>query len=505
MVLAVRLPFPTRISYKGACTFAVVLTIAQLLEKTAPLFALCSFLFIMIATAAFNQAEGFSSTSGAYVFFYATLGVILGLCVKVVIGQPADSNLLVPQRDILVYLVSICAMYASLFISRKLTLRKPLLQNLISDHSLLDSAVGCMIAGVLISLLLTLTPRSDGSVLSALNQVNKFLPMSIILGTIYQIRKSGGRSSINAVVLFAGSANLVMGLLSFSKEGIFTSFVCWLLAASSQRYRLSRLQVVGLIVGALLMSRYLVPYSQYGRGYEQPANSGYDNAIYLLSHLSEVRELYEANQQEALQEAQSYFGSDLGFLERLQMIGPDDALIAVTEEHGQFGLLPVYAGFGNLVPHFIWPDKPVLYFGNQYAHEIGGMIAEDDVSTGISFSPSGEGYHLLRWYGIILVAPILWIMLFTIFDSLCGNTLLAPWGLLAMVVFAHQAPEGMLSGVIYCMGFVSFSIIVAALASAYLMPILGGLVKGPGRGKIVQQQETVMGSRRALVAPEPGQ
>ena len=48
-----------------------------------------------------------------------------------------------------------------------------------------------------------------------------------------------------------------------------------------------------------------------------------------------------------------------------------------------------------------------------------------------------------------------------------------------MVVYSHIAPEGMLDGVIYMLGFTSFGIVFAALSAAYVMPLLGTLFKGP--------------------------
>ena len=71
-----------------------------------------------------------------------------------------------------------------------------------------------------------------------------------------------------------------------------------------------------------------------------------------------------------------------------------------------------------------------------------GMLGDEDRTTGISFSPIGEAFHVGRWTGIFIVAPILWIMLFTLYDSLCGDARKVPWGLLAIVLFAHIAPEG---------------------------------------------------------------
>jgi hypothetical protein len=515
----VRLPFPVRIPYKGAIAFGCFLLVIQLFEGTTATFALGSFAFILVATATFNLAGGFTRPSGSYVFFYAVLGVILGLCVKAILGEAADSNLLAPKRTILVFLAGICAMYGAVFVSRKLRPASGLLEGLVTDKNLQNATMGCLVTGFAVHMLILSAQAAsssagaqpaEGSIVTALAQINRFLPMAVILGTIYQIRKSGGTSSINLPVLLAGADIFASGLLGFSKEAIFTPFACWLAAAASQNYKFSRFQVLGLVAGFSFMVFYLVPYSQYGRNYEKsdtnPNITDVERATYLLSNLPYVREQYKENQSTDMTESRTYFNQDVGFFDRLQMISVDDELIDSTEKTGPFGLLPIYMGVGNLVPHFIWPNKPIPIGGNTYAHEIGGIIPDDDVTTGISFTPTGEAYHLQRWLGVIFLAPAMWILLFTLFDSLCGDVRAAPWGLLIVVYFGHLAPEGMLGGIIYAMGYAAFGLIVAALSAAYVMPILGTLIKGPERTvvKRVGPVRSIPRRPRPLASPESG-
>jgi hypothetical protein len=378
------------------------------------------------------------------------------------------------------------AMYCAVFAARKFTPRKAILQDLVTDKNMQNATVGCMMAGFMIQIALILAPKTSGSFLSALSQINRFFPMAIILGVIHQIRKSGGRSSINLPVLFAGANILYLGLVGFSKEGIFTPLACWLAAVSCQNYRLSRTQIVAISGTVALMFVYLVPYAQYGRNLPDPEDSlvtRIETVSGLLSNLDFVREEYKATIETSLvdQQQHGYFGKDVGFFDRLQMISMDDSLIELTDRLGPHGISPLIQGVENLVPHFLWANKPVAAGGNTYAHEVGGILAENDDTTGISFSPMGEGYHLAKWMGILLAAPVLWTMLFTLFDSLCGDVRLSPWGLLIIVYYAHMAPEGGLGGVIYAMGYIAFALIVAATSAAYLMPILGTLFKGPER------------------------
>ncbi len=108
----------------------------------------------------------------------------------------------------------------------------------------------------------------------------------------HQIRKTGGTSSVNLPVLISGAAIFAMGLLGFSKEGLFTPLLCWAVAAGSQRYKVSAFQAIGAVLVVAFMFRFLVPYSQYGRNLKSETGSireNYNIAFSLLSHLEDVR------------------------------------------------------------------------------------------------------------------------------------------------------------------------------------------------------------------------
>jgi hypothetical protein len=484
----VRIPFPDRIPLFGAISFATLLFAIQLFQGTAALFAICCFLFIVIATVAFNLAGGFSRPSGAYVFFYAILAVILGLIWKAVLGERADSNLLMPQLTIEVFLGGITAMLAAVFISRKLTPKRGLLQDILPEYRIQNATVGCMATGLIVSGILFASPHTEGSFLSALAQVNRFLPMAVILGVVHEVRKSGGTRSVNLAALIAGLAIFAGGIATYSKEGIFTPLLCWLIAAASQRYRLSLFQVAAGVLVILFFVIYLVPYAQYGRDAEE-------SHVAMLSDLGRVRKDYNETTAEQRVDDPSggYFNTPQGFMDRLQMISVDDGLIDATERQGTFGFVPIITGFENLVPRFLWKDKPTIGYGNIYAHQMGGL-SDDDSTTGISFTPTGEAYHIARWTGVFIVAPILWLALFIVFDSLCGDTRVSPWGLLLVAYFAHIAPEGMLGSIIYSYGFITFGLLVVAFSVAYVMPIIGTLIKGP--------EKTTLRRFRLLRVPE---
>jgi hypothetical protein len=497
----VRLPFPERVPFVPVIGFAIILCTLQLYQGTAPLFSLGCFVFLILSAITFNLAGGLTQTSGAYVFFYSVLGVIIGITWKAVLGEPADSNLLVPLLTIKVYVCSMCGLLAAVFISRKLVTKRALLENFVTDENMQSATIGCLAVGGLLIIIFSLVPHGEGSVLSALNQLNRFLDLALFLGTIHAIRRSGGRTAFSLPVLIAGGIFFIAGVISFSKEGMITPFLAWLVAAASQRFKLSLGQIAGGILIASFIGFYLVPYSQYGRNYRGDTfESNLDSSVSMLMHLGDVRAAFVHQETEADEDMTGgYFTHHQGFFDRLQMIGPDDTLNNFTEQGVVPGLYPVAIFFENLVPHFIWPNKPTWGGGNLYARQM-GTIGEEDTSTGISFSPAGEAFHLDRWTGLLLVAPVLWIMLFVIFDSLCGDTRKSPWGLIVVVTYAHYAPEGGIGILVYSLGFLTATILFAAYAATYIMPIIGEFLIGPNKHKRIHFINTAR-SRPANIRP----
>jgi hypothetical protein len=304
--------------------------------------------------------------------------------------------------------------------------------------------------------------------------------------------------------LLAGGLMFVEGVLGFSKEGMITPGVAWVLAVAAQRYKLSVGQIAGMILAAAFLFYYLVPYSQYGRNFQTRSRSeNISTSLSMLGNLGKVRHDYEQNLSTVTDNdlVAGYFTTHQGFFDRLQMIGPDDSLNEFTNQGAVAGITPVYLYFINLIPHFIWKDKPSFGGGNFYAHQMGQLSDDDEGGTGISFSPASESYHLLRWTGTLLLLPALLIMLFTLFDSLCGDVRKSPWGLLMVLTFAHIAPEGGLGGMIYTMCYATVGIFFAAITATYLMPILGEVVIGPN-SKIVRFRDPLRINPRETIASQ---
>ena len=271
----------------------MLLCIIQQLQGTSPGFSLGCFAYILVATMAFNVAGGFTRPSGAFVFFNSVLGVIIGLCVKVYLSEAADSNLLAPPLTIGVYVFGMCMMLAAVYLSKKVRTKRALMGKMVTDSNMQTATVGCLVFGIFMMFAGYIIPGGNGSVLSALNQLNRFFPLAIILGVINTIRRSGGTRSINLPVVLAAALMFTGGVLGYSKEGMLGPFAAYVLAAASQRYRISRSQIVVGILAIIFIFQYLVPYAQYGRSFrEESGEANLQVSLDLLSNLGYVREQY---------------------------------------------------------------------------------------------------------------------------------------------------------------------------------------------------------------------
>jgi hypothetical protein len=479
----VRIPYPERIPIDRVAVFAVILFLIQSLEHTPLYFSTSCVAFLILAALAFNAAGGLTRASGAFVFFYSFLVVIIGICYKALLGEPADSNLGDPVSTITVYVGGMAVMYVAVMISHRFQRKTGLLQDMLQDSAMYRAAVGCLVFGFGGPFLLGLLGSGAAKLDSAFTQLNQLVPLGIIIGVMYEIRRSGGTRSINPLIASSMIYYfIVYGVLGFSKQGLLTAFLCWVIPVCALRFRLSNLQIITCLAGLFIVFHYLVPYSQYGRRFivnNSSTSNKLNTAVRLLGHPENTRQLYLDGEQEGIVGAH-YYNTGQGFWDRLNFIAVDDSLITVTDQGSVFGYSPILASFLNSIPHVLYPSKPTLNYGNLYAHEVGGL-SDDDTTTGISFSPTAEAYHMGQWAGILIAAPLIWILTFIVFDALVGDLRTTPWGLLVLLLISHLAPEGGLTGSIYLVTFGVAIVTFCAFFATWVAPTFAIVLLGRER------------------------
>jgi len=463
--------------------FLSVFFCVQRFEHANLFFSLLYFAFVILSVIGFNLAEGFSRLTGAYIFWYSTLIVIVGVTWKAVVGEAADSNLFTPVLDMALYTGSMAMLVLVTLLNKKMDFRSMGIGGGFSRAELNYTAagLGCLIVWFGIIYADVLFGQAPGGLESALIQVNVFGPLGLILATIGAIKDSGGRRSTNTITIVAFMYFAYLGLTSFSKQQMITPMVCWVVGVVYARLEVRFVHVVAAILMLVVSFGFISPLSASRDLGEDLDTAGRLELVgYLITHRSvmetHVKELEEVAESSGVGE---WYDKPQGSLiERLSMIPPDDELFSYSSQGHYEGTAPVEEYFGNLAPHFISPNKHVTFGGNYYAHEMGYGLAADDTTTGISFSPVAEAYHCEGWGGIFWLLPLIWVMLFSSVDFVVGDMAKYPWGLMVVVWFAHAAPEQLLGGMIYFIGYGNFGMLLAIIIVTRLAPIIGALFTG---------------------------
>jgi hypothetical protein len=462
--------------------FAAIFFCVQQFQHTNLYFSVMYFAFLILSVVAFNLAEGFTRLTGAYIFWYSTLIVIVGVTWKAVLGEAADSNLYDPLLDMALYTASMVMLLLVTLINRKLDFRPLGVGGGFSKAELnyTSAGLGCIIVWLGIIFAVPIFGNAPGGFVSALTQVNVFGPLGIILLTIGAIKDSGGRRSVNIISICVFFYFGYLGLISFSKQIMLSPMVCWAVGCLYARLKVRFVHVVAVIVMAVASFAYISPLSASRDLVENADNNTHImEAYYLLVHRDVLMDHIKQLQVDQEVGNGEWYNTPQGSLiERLSMVPPDDELITFSAKGHYEGMAPIYQYFGNLVPHFLNPNKQMTYGGNYYAHEMGAGLAEDDYTTGISYSPVGEAFHCEGWGGIFWLLPVIWLLLFSTVDFVVGDMTKYPWGLMVVVWFAHAAPEQLVGGMIYFMGYGNFGMMLAIIVVTRIAPILGTLFLG---------------------------
>ena len=468
-----------------AFLFTCLLVLVELLEGTDPSYSGLVFCFFMLNVFAFNAAGGFSRPSGAYIFFYAVLAVEVGTVYKALLGEPAQSNLQAPLLTMSLYVASIAGMLVAVYLARRIATTTTGIAGIMNVRSFnyFEAALGALALYFALTLAPFVLPGNGGQILHSLLILNPFMPLSMLLGTIAAVKDSRGTRSTSVLTVLSMTYFFIEGgLMTFSKQGMFTPAACWVIGVAWARFRLRFVHIA--VLGAFMVFAYmaLVPMAQIGR--DAVVTGTAEERIGLVEgYLSDIpalrRDAAAFEIPADFDRRMLYYNRPQGLMDRLSMLPNDSVLIQWTNQGHLFGYLALRFYFENWMPHLIDPHKleGLKVGGNAYMHEMGGL-AEADETTGISFSATAEAFHIDGWRAILVIAPLIWFMLFLTCDATCGDIRNQPLGLLYVLLFAHVAPEGALGGAIESVRIGNVAAALGIFFCGYVAPVLGLLLRG---------------------------
>jgi hypothetical protein len=463
---------------------ATGLSLALVWQGTGLAWSLLFFCFLMLAVTGFNVAGGLYRAPGAFILFNALLTMVIGVVGKIVLLEAADSNLQAPMHLMEAYMLGMASMCLASIVERVFRPNRSLMVQWFPITSLRTLYIGIATTGMGLQIFWLTSPAIvEGSVTSALRYADQMLPFAVILGVMYTVRRSNGKRSLTPFLIFIMTLMTLEGLNSYSKQGLFMGSFCWVLGAGVSRLRLRTVHYVTAVVVGFVLVYFGVTIVQAGKNLnrELSQQESIQQTMGLISNFKELR-AEDQEEDDTLDSRQdvNYYNQPEGFLDRLEMVGIDDLLIDETDRDGYFGFGSTYQGFISVVPHFIWKNKPYMYYGNTYAHQL-SLLSDDDNSTGVSFSLSADAYKEGGFiYGIVVGETLCLILVFCITSWVVGDVRDHPAAIILVLLVAHVAPEGAMSGLIQLILYTGVVLIVG-LFSRYISPLIASSVMPPER------------------------
>ncbi len=443
-----RMPYPTRLNINHVLIVVLFLLFAQLLDGTDPVFAFLACMSIVFSAMAFNVLNGLGTTSGAFVFFTAIPTFILLIFEKVFTWEPSGKHFEFPMLTITATTLGWAGILVAAALSRKFSTTRNIVRFTATDlENLKNTSAGLLVIGLFSQILLTnFNTGANGTVFSALNQLNIFVPMATILATYYEITISRGKRSMNWIVLVSILYVAGFGFIAASKQGMYAPFFSYFLVCAALDFKFRPLQVVAILAWLAFAAGFLFPWAQYARSMTRQATlTGTVNAtIGLLESPGTIPAMYQwyadslKNNEDVNQVALCY-DHPHGLLDRESLICQDDRLIQLTQHTGPTGPDYLIAGFEMVIPHMLWPGRATLSLGNTYGRET-GQTATDDYTTAVAFAPIGDAYREFGWSGIAVVMPVMYFFTFIILNGVFGDARESPWGLVLVSYAAFAAP-----------------------------------------------------------------
>lgn len=392
------------------------------------------------------------SISGIFFTVFAIVNPLFSQIFKIILWQPADSYLTHPYLTIQAITLSWIGIFFAIFATRMLKNRIPRIFGELNPNAVVlqKMATLCIVFGVFYNLLFAVffsfAPEYYG-----LMQYLAFLPTAGIgFASGSQIILTNGRSCTGWRVWLGVLLTMPQAILGFSKASMAMPFLLVFLCMLYYDFKLRWIHVFSGVAVVSAFLTILYPLA-YGLGHSYFSDQYNEvNVGTLFRFLDDIADeggivnFVNRVRQESLEgyyadsgskKYDQYYGKFYGSIDRLSMIAPTDALIDTTLEKGTEGYSFILKSVTVLPKSFTGVSAD--FNGANFLGRKTGILADDDLVTGISFGPVGDAFAI---------------------DGLRGSFLLAFFGMFIFFIgmlFVDQNTKKNIVGVIFSLSFVS--------------------------------------------------
>ena len=407
----------------------------------------------------YNVLGGLSTLSGITFAVCTLRWVVISQFAKVILGQPADSNLVDPSLTATVYAVFFgCLLPGSFFYARmRLKLPKPAEPETTAQSGLFYAiALAGGLTGEVLFNLYTVTYGKGEQNETQLNgyhsagvALQALLLLALVIAVDSRLRKTGGRHSFGTAAFVPWMAGMLGGFINTERAEMLAPTLLYFATCYFRGYRFRLRHYVACVSGILLFIVFISPLELFSR--DAVRDLEFRDRVYAAFHLlatvdwAEVRAASERESAAGGASYEDYYGvSGVDVLNRVSRIRMDSNLIAACANY-HYGFTTINNDLLSAVPHFLLKQKPQRSSAD-FVGRVSGVSGDIVGNTEPAFTMVSDSFGAFGWLGVIVTSLIILPVVFMVYESMFDMS--RPWGTVALVTCAQGFPESGLSGLI---------------------------------------------------------
>jgi hypothetical protein len=405
---------------------------------------------------------GSSDINAGIVLAIGLSHLIIASFIKIALLQSLDANLIVPATTELVTLVYFACLVLAFLVSRKLPVART---RVYADPNLRTLEWLIIMSSILMLLPLFSNPVDDANVESPANflaVVSRGFPLvAMVCAVIHALKRSNGRTIIDAWSVTVLGAAIFIGLASNSREGVLAPPLIALITPLYRGYRFNYRAILvmglfGLFVSFIISPAILIVRSDRGfLGFSERIENTIETAGLLMIGDPATTEKAETPLDFINYSVWGrYFGRPIPFSDRIGLIQTTDAL-AASITGGNYVTLGGSTSdmIAGLFPNFVldWFDIS-LERGKATTDYVAGSLGLADMAalTYLTIPVDAEAYATGGMWAVVYKTFLAYLLIFYVNRLVIGNrpiTAVLPIALLFLGY--HVCSESDAGGILY--------------------------------------------------------
>lgn len=479
------------------------LVIGELAAGTSVSFVSMMAIAVLSACITYNLLGGLGTISGLAFSAFVLNNLIISQFAKVILFEPADMGLLVPQLTITVYAVYYLFLMLGVFAFGwiRLNLPRPVEPDTSSQSRslyLLSLSIGLPSAFLLAMMNLESVEAQQSLGHGFVRAFAYLLPFSLVIAVDNRIRSTGGRHCFGWAAVWPATTMMLLGFIDAGRMEFLEAPLIIIVACYMRGYKFRFRHYAIVVATSVVFFLFVSPYYLWSRSARGAATLGEQASrmVQLLVSAPQqwetIRKGVESGVQESVRGVQYYSKTDAVTLSRFSLIAPDSSLIEACSHGFHYGFTALKLDILNQLPRFLYKNKTGI--GSEgYLGHLDGLESDEFETTYSTITPIPDSFGSFGWLGVItfsfLVVPAIFIVYESIFD------MSRPWGTVTAIGFFLTFIAGTMGGMI--MGVMIKTPIYMILISWFVggvSRVLPAAGDRPGTSGIQRNDKRLLGS-----------